>query len=96
LGKFSTLRASLLVANSESVSGHVSANTTGWQVAETKKTKAPAKRTAGRVTEAIVSEAKAPGRSAPHDVGTALRNAFRATVEEEIPTEMLDLLRRLD
>jgi hypothetical protein len=25
-----------------------------------------------------------------------LRNAFRATVEEDIPIEMLDLLRRLD
>jgi Anti-sigma factor NepR len=35
-------------------------------------------------------------KSEPNDVGTALRNAFRATVEEDIPSEMLDLLRRLD
>jgi hypothetical protein len=31
-----------------------------------------------------------------NDVGTALRDAFRATVDEDIPTELLDLLRRLD
>ena len=35
-------------------------------------------------------------KAAQGDVGTALRNAFRATVEEDIPAEMLDLLRRLD
>jgi hypothetical protein len=35
-------------------------------------------------------------KSSPHDVGAALRNAFQATVEEAIPSEMLDLLRRLD
>jgi len=40
-------------------------------------------------------KAAAPN-SEPNDVGTALRNAFRATVEEDIPSEMLDLLRRLD
>jgi hypothetical protein len=34
--------------------------------------------------------------SEPNDVGTALRNAFRATLEEDIPAEMLDLLKRLD
>lgn len=30
------------------------------------------------------------------DVGAALRNAFQATVEEDVPAELLDLLRRLD
>lgn len=35
-------------------------------------------------------------KSSSNDVGAALRNAFRATVDEEIPNEMLDLLRRLD
>ena len=35
-------------------------------------------------------------RSSPNDIGTALRNAFQATVEEDVPDEMLDLLRRLD
>ena len=34
--------------------------------------------------------------SSPNDVGTALRQAFQATVQEEIPDELLDLLRRLD
>lgn len=29
------------------------------------------------------------------DVGSALRQAFRATVEEQVPDEMLDLLSRL-
>ena len=29
------------------------------------------------------------------DVGSALRQAFRATVEEQVPDTMLDLLRRL-
>lgn len=37
-----------------------------------------------------------PGKGSPSDVGAALRNAFRATVDEDIPDEMLDLLRRLD
>ena len=31
-----------------------------------------------------------------NDVGAALRNAFQATVEEDVPQELLDLLRRLD
>lgn len=30
------------------------------------------------------------------DVGMALRKAFEATVEEDVPNELLDLLRRLD
>jgi hypothetical protein len=96
LGKFSTLQASILVANSESVSGHEGANTTGWQVAEAKKTMAPAKPKSGTASGFASAEATVPVRQAAHDVGTALRNAFRATVEEDIPAEMLDLLRRLD
>lgn len=84
------------MANSESVSGHEGANTTGWQVAKTKKTKVSAKLKPGIASGSAVSEATMPGRQVPYDVGTALRNAFRATVEEEIPIEMLDLLRRLD
>jgi hypothetical protein len=96
LGKFSTLQASILVANSESVSGHEGANTTGWQVAEAKKTKVLAKPKSGTASGFASAEGTVPVRQAPHDVGTALRNAFRATVEEDIPAEMLDLLRRLD
>ena len=30
------------------------------------------------------------------DLGNALRKAYQETVEEEIPTEMLDLLKRLN
>jgi len=30
------------------------------------------------------------------DVGAALRNAFKAAVDEDVPDELLDLLRRLD
>ena len=39
--------------------------------------------------------AKSPG-DGQADVGKALRNAFQATVDEKIPDELLDLLRRLD
>ena len=39
------------------------------------------------------STAAAPTSDA--DVGAALRQAFRETVEEQVPDEMLDLLRRL-
>jgi hypothetical protein len=96
LGKFSTLQASILVAHFESGSGHEGANTTGWQVAEPKKTKASAKPKSATASGFASAEATVPVRQVPHDVGTALRNAFRATVEEDIPAEMLDLLRRLD
>lgn len=30
------------------------------------------------------------------DVGAALRNAFQTAVDEDVPAELLDLLRRLD
>jgi len=65
-------------------------------VAGAKKIKASAKVQPGIASGPAGSEGTVPGRQAPHDVGTALRNAFRATVEEDIPIEMLDLLRRLD
>ena len=35
-------------------------------------------------------------KSGGADVGAALRNAFCATVDEKVPDEMLDLLRRLN
>jgi len=45
------------------------------------------------------SEAKSASasRSGAHtgDVGTVLRSAFQATVDETVPDEMLELLRRL-
>jgi hypothetical protein len=65
-------------------------------VAGAKKIKASAKLQSGIASASAGSEGTVLGRQAPHDVGTALRNAFRATVEEDIPIEMLDLLRRLD
>lgn len=34
--------------------------------------------------------------SSPADVGAALRKAFQSAVEEDVPDELLDLLRRLD
>lgn len=37
-----------------------------------------------------------PAKSAQADVGIALRQAFQAAVNEEVPDELLDLLRRLD
>lgn len=37
-----------------------------------------------------------PDATASSDVGVALRNAFQAAVEEDVPNELLDLLRRLD
>ena len=43
-----------------------------------------------------LSDDKNTAKSLPGDVGTALRDAFRATVDEDVPLEMLDLLRRLD
>ncbi|MES2288216.1 MAG: NepR family anti-sigma factor [Pseudomonadota bacterium] len=44
------------------------------------------------------TDAPAPGSSAssPADVGAALRKAFQSAVEEDVPDELLDLLRRLD
>lgn len=56
---------------------------------------APGNRETGHDAAVSKREQFAP-KAAPGDVGTALRNAFRATVEEDIPAEMLDLLRRLD
>jgi len=35
-------------------------------------------------------------KSGPGDIGLALRNAFQAAVDEDVPQELLDLLRRLD
>jgi len=84
------------VANSEKVSGREDAGATGWQVAESKKTKVSAKRASGTPSGSVAGGTVEPAHPVPHDVGTALRNAFRATVDEEIPIEMLDLLRRLD
>ena len=34
-------------------------------------------------------------RTAPNDVGAALRSAYQRTIDEDIPAEMLDLLGRL-
>jgi hypothetical protein len=39
---------------------------------------------------------KKPVKSSQADVGIALREAFQAAVNEEVPDELLDLLRRLD
>ena len=54
-----------------------------------------------RVTQSeggMAGEAKKRARDAgaSSDVGAALRNAFQAAVEEDVPNELLDLLRRLD
>jgi Anti-sigma factor NepR len=49
----------------------------------------------GALRDEAASTRSSP-KSVTGDVGTALRDAFRATVDEEIPSEMLDLLRRLD
>ena len=37
-----------------------------------------------------------PDKRSSSDVGVALRRAFQAAVNEDVPQEMLDLLRRLD
>lgn len=52
--------------------------------------------TAGARAPLESDTAAQPPKSGSNDVGAALRNAFRATVDEDIPAEMLDLLRRLD
>ena len=46
--------------------------------------------TTGKATKRV------PDAAASSDVGAALRNAFQAAVEEDVPNELLDLLRRLD
>jgi hypothetical protein len=75
----------------------VNVSATGWQVTENKGPKAlDATPSEQAVTGKPKSGQRSPLKSEPNDVGTALRNAFRATVEEDIPIEMLDLLRRLD
>jgi hypothetical protein len=73
--------------------GDVSA--TGWQVAESKGPTALDNPLAN-ANASVASEGTRAPKTGAGDVGTALRNAFRATVEEDIPSEMLDLLRRLD
>lgn len=42
------------------------------------------------------SPTRKAGKTAQADVGMVLRQAFQATVNEEVPDELLDLLRRLD
>ena len=42
------------------------------------------------------AENPAPNPAGASDVGAALRHAFQAAVEEDVPNELLDLLRRLD
>jgi Anti-sigma factor NepR len=40
--------------------------------------------------------ARKSAKSSQADVGVALRQAFQAAVNEEVPDELLELLRRLD
>ena len=68
---------------------------TGWQVVQPKGPTALDNLETGN-SAALPKRGSSAPKAAPGDVGTALRNAFRATVEEDIPAEMLDLLRRLD
>lgn len=70
-----------------------------WQVAEQKRQGSgnPATDPAAPVAATTdVTDTRRPATAEPNDVGTALRNAFRATLDEDIPAEMLDLLKRLD
>lgn len=80
--------------NSVTVSAHP-VRVSGGQVVEPKGQTAPGNvgRDAGKSGP---SDDKRASKSLPGDVGTALRDAFRATVDEDVPAEMLDLLRRLD
>lgn len=81
--------------NSVTFSTSVDVSVIGWQVVQPKRPAALGNRETGRHAAVPTHGPSAP-KAAPADVGTALRNAFRATVEEDIPAEMLDLLRRLD
>lgn len=51
---------------------------------------------AGVERDVTTQEIALPPAQSPDNVGAALRNAFQAAVQEDIPQEMLDLLRRLD
>ncbi|MGE4322576.1 MAG: NepR family anti-sigma factor [Sphingobium sp.] len=57
-------------------------------------------RTAPNVSEPEVRNKTGAGRQAPPreggDVATVLRSVYQRAVEEDIPEEMLDLLRKLD
>jgi len=70
-------------------------STAGWQVTETNRSKVGDAMPGTSKPAAPPLEGKVTATE-PNDVGTALRKAFRATLEEEIPAEMLDLLKRLD
>ncbi|UVO54448.1 hypothetical protein [Sphingomonas sp. SUN039] len=80
------------MTSSATVTASETVGATGWQVAEptgpTALDNSPDKTPARAASSAP--------KAASGDVGVALRNAFRATVDEDIPNEMLDLLRRLD
>ena len=81
--------------NSVTFSTSADVSATGWQVVQPKRPTALDNSEAGHNTAVSKCEPSTP-KAAPADVGTALRNAFRATVDEDIPAAMLDLLRRLD
>lgn len=59
---------------------------------------APAASSAPSAPPAGGADGTAPPRPAPREasLGEALRTVYRQTVEEDIPAEMLDLLKRLD
>lgn len=80
--------------NSVTISTHP-VRVSGGQVVEPRGQTAPGDigRDGGK---SDLSDDKHTAKSLPGDVGTALRDAFRATVDEDVPLEMLDLLRRLD
>lgn len=49
-----------------------------------------------RKAEIATEKKRARGRTAGADVGQLLRGAYRQTVEEAIPDDLLDLLNRLE
>ena len=49
-----------------------------------------------RNAEIVPGKKRARGRTAGADVGQLLRGAYRQTVEEAIPDDLLDLLNRLE
>jgi len=52
-------------------------------------------RTKRSASSAPSAPGRTKGKAAGHDAGNALRSAYQQTVDEAIPTEMLDLLNKL-
>jgi len=50
----------------------------------------------GRVAMPAATKSRRKGKGDERDVGAALRSAYQKTVDEAVPTDLLDLIGKLD